>query len=123
METNELKGEIASLKVKMVKCEEKKNDLKSRFRSNLCILSIAMGNSIISFFRSFPLELCKWCLSPKHPAEIKLDKMENLQNPHTFFQNQEILLLTSNNITADGLFSEQAVQNKAPSQQNFVRGH
>ena len=75
METNELKGEITSLKVKMVKCEEKKNDLKSRFRSNLCILSIAMGNSIISFFRSYSSELCKWYLSSKHPAEIKLDKI------------------------------------------------
>lgn len=52
METNELKGEITSLKVKMVKCEEKKDDLKSRFSSNLCILSIAMGNSIISFLQN-----------------------------------------------------------------------
>jgi len=51
METNELKGEITSLKVRMVKCEEKKDDLKSSFRSNLCILSIAVGNSIISFLQ------------------------------------------------------------------------
>lgn len=51
METNELKGEITSLKVKTVKFEEKKDDLKSRFRSNLCILSIAVGNGIISFLQ------------------------------------------------------------------------
>lgn len=51
METNELKGEITSLKVKMVKFEEKKDDLKSKFRSNLCILSITVGNGIISFLQ------------------------------------------------------------------------
>lgn len=92
METNELKGEITSLKVKMVKCEEKKNDLKSRFRSNLCILSIAMGNSIISFFRSYSSELCKWYLSSKHPAEIKLDKIvgKTVKSPHILSKPRDL---------------------------------